>query len=91
MLFQVETIKAERDAIESELKSVTVDMKATFLSALAHDGAINEAELSNESLGRSYGELQKQVKESIEKQESLLHNIQVNSSSRHTNDKFHYE
>ncbi|KAK7601370.1 hypothetical protein V9T40_008811 [Parthenolecanium corni] len=80
LLEEVETIKAERDAIESELKSVTVDMKATFLSALAHDGAINEAELSNESLGRSYGELQKQVKESIEKQESLLHNIQVQNT-----------
>lgn len=56
-------------------------MKATFLSALAHDGAINEAELSNESLSTTYGELQKQVKGSIERQESLLHNIQVNHLS----------
>ena len=52
-------------------------MKSTFLSALAHDGAINEAELSNENLSKTYGELQKQVRESIEKQESLQHNIQV--------------
>ncbi len=59
------------------MKSVTVDMKATFLSALAHDGAINEAELSNENLTKMYGELQKQVRESIGKQEALLRDIQV--------------
>lgn len=52
-------------------------MKSTFLSALAQDGAINEAELSNENLSQIYGALQKQVKESIAKQESLLSNIQV--------------
>lgn len=52
-------------------------MKSTFLSALAHDGAINEAELSKESLNQTYAALQKQVKESIDKQESLLANIQV--------------
>lgn len=75
--FKVETIKAERDAIESELKSVTIDMKSTFLQALAHDGAINEAELSKDSLSQTYSALQKQVKESIDKQESLLANIQV--------------
>lgn len=52
-------------------------MKATFLSALAQDGAINEAELSNENLHKTYGALQEQVKESIGKQETLLRNIQV--------------
>ncbi|XP_065214385.1 programmed cell death 6-interacting protein-like [Planococcus citri] len=76
LMEEVETIKAERDAIESELKSATVDMKSTFLQALAHDGAINEAELSKESLNQTYAALQKQVKESIDKQESLLANIQ---------------
>lgn len=53
-------------------------MKSTFLSALAQDGAINEAEISKESLNQSYAGLQKQVRESIAKQESLLSNIQVN-------------
>ncbi|XKL66493.1 hypothetical protein PGB90_009913 [Kerria lacca] len=80
LMEEVETIKAERDTIESELKSVTVDMKATFLSALAQDGAINEAELSNENLHKTYGALQEQVKESIGKQETLLRNIQIQNT-----------
>ena len=76
-LCQVETIKAERDAIESELKSATFDMKSTFLNALTEDGAINEANLSNDSLEKTYGSLRKQVSDSLKKQETLLASIQV--------------
>lgn len=72
----METLKAERDVIESELKSATTDMKVTFLSALAKDGSISEPQMSIESLGRIYGPLQKQVKESVERQEKLVANIQ---------------
>lgn len=70
-------MKAERDVIESELKSSTIDMKDKFLSALANDGAINEPALSMENLGATFGPLQKQVKESIQKQEGLIERIQV--------------
>lgn len=52
-------------------------MKDAFLSALAKDGAINEPALSFENLGQNYGPLQKQVTESIEKQESLIGKIKV--------------
>lgn len=75
--FQVEVIKAERAAIESELKSATIDMKSTFLSALAQDGAINEAAISMESLGRAFSPLQQQVKDSLQRQERLVAEIQV--------------
>lgn len=54
-------------------------MKSTFLNALAQDGAINEATLSNENLAQTYGSLQKQVSESLKKQEKLLADIQVKS------------
>ncbi|KAJ8979592.1 hypothetical protein NQ317_019480 [Molorchus minor] len=77
LMEQVEAIKAEREAIESELKSATIDMKDQFLSALAKDGAINEAALSFEKLGQTYGALQKQVSESIEKQGPLIEQIKV--------------
>ncbi|XP_067014587.1 programmed cell death 6-interacting protein isoform X2 [Anabrus simplex] len=80
LMEEVETIKAERDAIECELKSATVDMQSTFLSALAQDGAINEQVLSVESLGRVFGPLQRQVKESIEKQEVLVGKIQTQNT-----------
>ena len=53
--------QAERDAIESELKNATTDMKSEFLRALAQDGAINEPVLSVESIGKVYGDLQRQV------------------------------
>lgn len=76
-VFQVETIKAERDVIESELKSATLDMKDTFLQALGKDGAINEPAVSVETLGQTFGPLQKQVKESLERQGDLVERIKV--------------
>ena len=77
----METIKAERDAIESELKSATADMKSKFLNALAQDGAISEHAMSVESLGMVYGPLQRQVKESLQKQEALVADIEVSYRS----------
>ncbi|XP_012269159.2 programmed cell death 6-interacting protein [Athalia rosae] len=76
LMEDVETLKAERDVIESELKSVTTDMKATFLSALSEDGAIDEPNMSVENIGQLYGPLQKQVRDSIAHQESLVSHIQ---------------
>nr|CAD7395361.1 unnamed protein product [Timema poppensis] len=76
----VETIKAERDTIEHELKSATVDMKQSFLSALAKDGAIDEHIMSVENLGKVFGPLQRQVKESLEKQEALMADIQAQNT-----------
>lgn len=78
---EVETIKAERDAIESELKGATSDMKDMFLEALAKDGAINESALSVEALGGEFGSLQRQVRDSVEKQEDLIARIQVYGSA----------
>ncbi|XP_045461257.1 programmed cell death 6-interacting protein [Harmonia axyridis] len=75
LMEEVETLKAERDVIESELKSGAIDMKDKFMAALAQDGAISEPALSVELLGESYGPLQKQVRESIEKQDGLIQRI----------------
>ncbi|EFN65854.1 Programmed cell death 6-interacting protein [Camponotus floridanus] len=77
LMDDVETLKAERDAIESEFKSAINDMKSTFLSALAKDSVIDEPNLSVESLGKYYGPLQKQVRESIAHQEKLVAEIQT--------------
>lgn len=76
LMEEVETMKAERDTIEMELKSSTTDMKETFLTAMANNGNINEAFISTEALGRAYGPLQQQVKDSIMRQQSLLERIQ---------------
>ena len=70
-------MKAERDVIESELKSATTDMKSVFLAALAKDGVIDEPNLTVEHIGKCYGPLQKQVRESAARQEELISKIQV--------------
>lgn len=77
LMESVETVKAERDAIESELKSATIDMKDQFLQALAQDGAINEPVLSVTHIGKTLGPLQTQVADSIARQASLINEIQV--------------
>ena len=77
LMNQVEAIKNEREVIESELKTTPfTEMKMKFLSALAKDGAINEAALSAESIGEIYGPLRKQVRESKSRQESIVADIQ---------------
>ena len=72
----VETIKTERDVIESELKSATVDMKDQFLRALAQDGAI-DPNIAISHVGKSLSPLQKQVAESIDRQQTLIQDIQA--------------
>lgn len=74
---QVETMKAERDAIECELKCATLDMKETFLSALKDGGNCNDAPLAFEAMARVYGPLQHQVQESLARQEGLMADINV--------------
>ena len=60
LMEEVETLKAERAVIESELKNTNPDMQSTFLSAAA-SGSLNEPNISLASLGRTFGPLQHQV------------------------------
>lgn len=76
LMEQVETVKAERDVIESELKSATVNMKDQFLAALAQDGAINEPALSVPEIGKRLQPLQAQVQDSVRRQEQMVKEIQ---------------
>lgn len=73
----VDTIKAEREVIESELKSATIDLKDQFLSALAQDGAINEPNISVGSIGKALAPLREQVTDNVTRQEALLRDIQA--------------
>jgi len=76
LMNRIDELKSEREVLEHELKSATVDMKAQFLSALAQDGNVNEPAMSVEKLGEIYGPIQKRIRESIELQASLLDEIQ---------------
>lgn len=75
----MEQLKSEREALETQIKDMSFDIRTPFLNALAQDGAINEPAISVELLGRSFAPLEQQVKDSIEKQESLVAAIQQNS------------
>lgn len=72
----VETLKAERDVIESELKSATIDMKDQFLQALAQDGAIDPANVVSH-VGKKLSPLQKQTADSVSRQIALIQDIQT--------------
>ena len=60
LMEDVETLRAERQVMESELKSTNPDMKTVFLQAAAN-GSLNEPLISAQSLGRTFGPLQQQV------------------------------
>ncbi|XP_058457648.1 programmed cell death 6-interacting protein [Malaya genurostris] len=75
LLESVDTIKAERDVIESELRSVTVNLRDTFLTSLASDGAINEPALSISEISKTIAPLQAQVQDNILRQDSIIQDI----------------
>ncbi|XP_063041391.1 programmed cell death 6-interacting protein isoform X2 [Engraulis encrasicolus] len=76
-LAQLDEVKQEREVLEGEIKSVTFDMTASFLTALAQDGAINEEGLSNGALNTHYGNHTERVQKSLRAQEDLLAKIQT--------------
>ncbi|XP_046562123.1 programmed cell death 6-interacting protein-like [Haliotis rubra] len=76
LMQQVETIKAEREAIESSIKDASFDIVSSFMSALASDGLVNEENISVAELDRVYGPLREQVSDSIHRQENLQARIQ---------------
>lgn len=76
LMSKVEALKNERAVIEAELQgSPFDDLKSKFLNALSGDRAINESALATESLYEIYAPLQKQVRDSRERQEALLNEI----------------
>lgn len=77
LMEQVETMKVERDVIESELKSATFSMKDQFMAALAQDGAINEPAISVPEIGKRLQPLQAQVQDSVRRQEEMVKEIQA--------------
>lgn len=73
---QVEQIKSDRDSLETELKSATLDIKSKFLQALAADGAIDEAAISVAEIGKAMAPYQRRVQASLQEQEQTVAEIQ---------------
>nr|XP_002123877.1 programmed cell death 6-interacting protein-like [Ciona intestinalis] len=73
---QVNTLKAEREVMETELRSASYDMTDKFMRVLAEEGCINEESISPGELDRIYQPLIEQVNDSSGRQESVLANLQ---------------
>ena len=71
-------MKTERENLEAKLKSLTFDLRTPFLLAL-QEGTIDEPVISTQILGSAFGQLDPQIKGTLEKQESLIAAIQTNS------------
>lgn len=75
LMIEVNKTKADRDVVESELCSATINLKEQFLDALAADGTINEPAISMSEIRRVLTPLQNQVQESLSRQEILVQDI----------------
>ncbi|CAN9503965.1 unnamed protein product [Ophioblennius macclurei] len=76
-LAQLDEMKKERETMEGEIKAVTFDMSAVFLTALAQDGAINEEQLSLAQLDQLYSAYNQRVQASLRMQEDVLGQVQT--------------
>lgn len=80
---QVDTIKAERDTLEKDLKVQQDDMAVKFLSALAADGTIPDVEaIITSNLSSGFDSLKRSVTDSMASQEKTMAAVQT------ANDKF---
>lgn len=78
LMEQVDTIKAERDGIEQDLKVQPDDMAVKFLSALAADGTIPDVEsIISSNLSAGFDSVKETVSESIARQEKILAAVQT--------------
>lgn len=76
-LNELDRLKREREAWESEIKGVNFDMRAKFLLALAQSGAINEEQLSSSQLEEMYAKYNVYIRENLDSQERVLGDVQT--------------
>ena len=76
----VDKMKKEREDLEKEFNSATVDMQSKFLQALAAEGALDAGRIADENLGELFSGLKSQVEGIIENQDEVLEEIKVKYS-----------
>lgn len=84
LMSEVDDLKKERETLEEQFKATSMDMATKFLQALSSEGFIDCEKLSEAGLQENYGNLEREVDENIQQQESLVAKIQV----RNTNSEF---
>lgn len=76
LMDNIDAIKTDREIIESELKSATVDLKDQFLNALEKDGGNNQSKIGDNSIRKIFAPLCKRVDENLFQQDVLTEHIQ---------------
>lgn len=77
LMIEVDSIKRERESIESDLKNIQFEeLRSKFMNSLNLHAGVDETSLAAEVIGEAYNELQKKVRQSKEKQEKLIRDIQ---------------
>lgn len=74
---QVEELKKEREQLEKDFNSATVDMQSKFLQALGAEGTLDAQRISDDNLKETFGELKGRVEETAKNQEALMEEITV--------------
>uniref|UniRef100_A0A0N5AMA9 BRO1 domain-containing protein n=1 Tax=Syphacia muris TaxID=451379 RepID=A0A0N5AMA9_9BILA len=73
----VQSIKVEREKLESSFATVQFDMSNTFLKAMGDGNTFNEEQISGSKLNELYGPLREKVNESITQQEKCLAEVEL--------------
>ncbi|KAH7640785.1 programmed cell death 6-interacting protein [Dermatophagoides farinae] len=77
LMIQVDALKRERESLENELKNIEFEeLRKQFLNYLNVNTGVDETSVAAEVIGSAYNELQKKVRQSKEKQERLITEIQ---------------
>ncbi|EDV20985.1 uncharacterized protein TRIADDRAFT_38299 [Trichoplax adhaerens] len=71
LIDQIDGIIAERQVIESELKSATCDITPKFLAALAADGVLQDEDISKQNLDSTYNVYVNQIADTISRQRDI--------------------
>ncbi|CAI2348068.1 unnamed protein product [Caenorhabditis sp. 36 PRJEB53466] len=79
-------VTTDRELLEKELKSTNCDIANDFLKALAENQLINEEHISKEKIGQLFGDLKRRVQSSLDKQETLMSQIQT-ANNKFTGEK----
>eukprot|EP00112_Aurelia_sp_Birch-Aquarium-sp1_P025588 Seg858.7 transcript_id=Seg858.7/GoldUCD/mRNA.D3Y31 product="Programmed cell death 6-interacting protein" protein_id=Seg858.7/GoldUCD/D3Y31 len=76
LMAEVEQMKKERETLEEQFKASSMDMASKFLQALSSEGFIDCEKISNVGLEETYGTYQKDVDESLQRQDSVMAKVQ---------------
>lgn len=78
LMQEVNQLKSSREDLENRFKNVDFEsLKNSFLETVNNEGSFNDTAMIAEALGSVFGPLQKEARESKEKQETLVKEIRI--------------